>query len=73
MRQQAPGTATAQDIEDRIQDFTLGIFLGPPTGLGARHQMADQVPLFVAQVGRVGFARLHAPMLPEVADLRQPF
>jgi hypothetical protein len=73
MRQQAPGTATAQDIEDRIQDLTFRIFLGPPTGLGGRHQIVDQVPFFVAQVGRVRFAGFHAPMLPEVADPGQSF
>ena len=73
MRQQAPGTATAQDVEDRLQDFTRRICLGPPTGLGGGHQMADHVPFFIAQVGRVRFARVHAPKLPEVAHPRQPF
>jgi hypothetical protein len=73
MRQQAPGTATTQDIEDGIHDLTLGIFLGPPTGLGAGHQMFDQIPFFVAQVGWVRFSGSHASMLLDVVDPRQPF
>src|SRR5262245_59146162 len=73
VRQQAPGTATTEDREDRIHDLTLGRFLGPPTGLGAGHQMFDQIPFFVAQIGWVWFAGSHAPMLPEVVDPRQSF
>jgi hypothetical protein len=73
MGQQAPGTATPKDIEERIQDLTLGIFLGPPTAFGGGHQMVDQVPFFVAQVGRVRFAGFHAPILPEGVDSKQSF
>jgi hypothetical protein len=61
--QQAPRAATTEDIEDRIDDFTLRIFLGPPTGFGWGDQMCDQLPFFVAQVGRVRFAGFHAPRL----------
>ena len=35
MRQQAPGTATAQDIEDRIKISRFGYFSGRPPGLAA--------------------------------------
>jgi hypothetical protein len=73
MRQQAPGAATTQDIEDRIHGLTFGIFLGPPTGLGAGHQMLNQIPFFVAQVGWVRVAGSHASMLPEVVHPRQSF
>ncbi len=73
MRQKAPGTATAKDVEDRLQDLTFGIFLGPSTRLGRGYQMLAQVLFFVTQVGRVRFAGFHAPMLPEVLDPRQPF
>jgi hypothetical protein len=73
MRQQAPGTATTQDIADGIHDLTLGIFLGPPTGLGAGPQMLDQRPFFVTQVGWVRFAGSQAAILPKVVDPRQPF
>ena len=64
MRQQAPGTATTQDREDRIQDFTLGIFLRAPPRLGGGHQMLNQVPFFVGEVGWVWFSGFHTLMLP---------
>jgi hypothetical protein len=73
MRQQAPGTATTQDIEDRIQDLTLGIFLGPSTGLGRWDQMLNQGPLSVTEIGWVWFARFHAPMLLDVVCPKQAF
>jgi hypothetical protein len=41
--QQAPRTTTTEDREDRLQDFTLWRFLGPPTGLGWGDQMLTQV------------------------------
>src|SRR5499426_2973867 len=73
MGQQAPGTAPTQAREDRLQDLTRGRCLRPPTGLGGRHQMADHLPFFVAQVGRVRFARFHTPSLPKVIDLSDLF
>ena len=73
MGQQAPGTAPTQDIEDRIHDLTLGIFLGPPTGLSGGHQMFNQVPFLVAEVGRVRFAGFHAPIVPDVVCPEQSF
>ena len=73
MRQQALGTATPKNIEDRIQDLTLGICLRPSTGSGRGHQMYDQAPFFVVQVGWVGFAGFHTPKLPQIVAPRQPF
>jgi hypothetical protein len=73
MRQQAPGTATPQEREDRLQDLTLGICLGPSTGLGRWDQLLNQGPLSVTEIGRVWFARFHAPMLFDVVCPKQAF
>ena len=67
MGQQAPGAATTKDVKNRIQDFTLGIFLGPPTGFSWGDQVLNQRPLAVTEVGRVRFTGFHAPRLTQLA------
>jgi hypothetical protein len=64
---------TLEDIKDRIQNFTFRICLGPPTGFSSGHQMLNQGPLAVTQIGRVWFTRFHAPMLSEVIGPRQSY
>jgi hypothetical protein len=53
MRQHPPRTAAAQQIEDGVEDFPLGIGLGPAPWFGVGHQMLDQVPFFVTEIRRV--------------------
>jgi hypothetical protein len=72
MGQQTPGTTTPEEIKDRIQDFTLRVFLGVPTRIGRGDQVLNQDPFSVAEIGRIGFTGFHAPMLPEVGAPRQP-
>ena len=66
MGQQAPGTATTENREDRIQDFALRIFLRSPTGLGGGDEMLKQGPFAVTEVSWVWFAGFHASILPEL-------
>ena len=63
MGQQAPSTATTQDIEDGVQDFTFGLLLGAAPRLGCGHIGGDQRPFLVSKVGRIRFAGCHAPMV----------
>ena len=64
--QQAPGTATTEDIGERAEDLAFRICLGPPPGFGWEDQMCNQAPCSVTLVGRVWFARCHAPMFADV-------
>jgi hypothetical protein len=59
MRQQAPGTPTADDIEDPMQDVALGVLLWSSPALGFRDLGLEQFPLLVADVGRVRFSGFH--------------
>jgi hypothetical protein len=61
MGHQPPRTAAAHDIEDAVEDLPLGVCLRPASRLGCRHQMLDQIPFFVAEVGRIRFAGFHTP------------
>ncbi len=61
MGYQPPRTAAAHDIEDAVQDLPLGVLLGPAPRFGFRHQMFDQIPFFVAEVGRIRFSGFHTP------------
>ena len=51
----------------------LGYFSGRPPSLAAGTKMVDQVPFFVAEIGRVWLAGFHAPMLSQIASLSQLF
>jgi hypothetical protein len=50
MGQQPPGTATPEDIEDRVQNFALGIFLRSAAWFGSGDQMLNQRPFTVTEV-----------------------
>jgi hypothetical protein len=58
--QQAPGTATTQDIQDTIQDFPFRILLGSAPRLRGGHLGGDQRPFLVREVGRVRFSGFHS-------------
>jgi hypothetical protein len=73
MGPQAPGTATPEARENRIQDFALRILLRSPTGLGGGNSMVKQRPFAVTEISRGWCAGFHAPMLPDVAHSGQPF
>jgi len=60
MGQQAPGTATTQNIEDGVQDFPFGILLWSAPRLGCGHIGCDQRPFLVSKVGGVRFSGCHA-------------
>jgi hypothetical protein len=60
MGQQAPGTATAQDIKDGVQDVPCGILLGSAPRLGGGHRGCEQRPFLVREVGRVRCSGCHA-------------
>jgi hypothetical protein len=73
MEQQALRTATTAAINHRIQDVTRRIFFGPPTRFGGGNPVLKQRLLSMTEVGRVRFARIHAPRLPDVVHRRQVF
>jgi hypothetical protein len=66
MGQQAPGTATTEDIEDGIHDLALRIFLRSPTGLGSGDEMLNQRPFTIPEVSRRRVAGFHAPIVSEM-------
>jgi hypothetical protein len=53
MGQHAPGTATAQQIEDAVEDLALGVFFRSAPGFRLGHEMFNQVPFFIAEIGRI--------------------
>ena len=61
VRQHAPGTPRPQEIEDPIEHLALGRGLGTPARFRLWHQMFDQLPFFIRQVGGVQLSRVHAP------------
>ena len=73
MGQQAPRTATTQDIQESIEHFGLGVVLRSPSVLGLGHIRLDQLPLLVAQVGRVRLTGFHAPSLTHMPGPGQSF
>lgn len=53
VRQHAPRTATAQDIQDAVDEFAVVILAGPPAWPGLREQMFDVVPLQVREIAGI--------------------
>ena len=64
MGSHAPGTATAQQLEHRMQDCTRGLGLGPPCGCRFGHEGLDHAPFLVAESGRRRLSRLHGGAYP---------
>src|SRR5829696_962401 len=62
-REQAPGAAAPQDVEDRIEDSARRVGLGSTAGLLRRQKGVQAEPFGVGEIGRVC---THAPerMLP---------
>jgi hypothetical protein len=53
MRQQAPGTSTADNVEDGVKDLTQGVLPGPSGGLWGRQVRLYARPLGVGKIGWV--------------------
>ena len=71
MRQQAPGDAPPQQRAESIDQFAhLGLAVAA-AGLGRWNERLDLLPLFVGQVGGVGFA-FHTPVLSRSSVPIQP-
>jgi hypothetical protein len=61
MGEHAPRSSAARPIEDGIQDLTLRVRFGSPACFGFGHQMLDQMPFLIGQVGRIWLSGRHAP------------
>jgi hypothetical protein len=61
MWQHPPGTATANQIKDAIEDLTLAIRLGAAAGFGLGHKVLNQRPFFVTEIGRIRLSGRHTP------------
>ena len=59
MREQLPGTATANYIEDSIDDFTACVFDRTTAWLGHRHQRLESAPFSVGQIGVIRLSGFH--------------
>jgi hypothetical protein len=54
MRQQAPGTAATDDVEDGVEDLAQGgVSPGPPDGFRGRQVRLYALPLGIGEVGWV--------------------
>src|SRR5581483_10964674 len=62
VRQQAPGTAPAQEVKERVEHLAHVGRARPSPRLGARNQMLEYGPFLIAQITRIGFA-VHPPKL----------
>jgi len=54
MGQQVPGTAGAEHVEDRVEDFADVRLAGPASARRRGQQGPDDLPLGIGQVGLVG-------------------
>jgi hypothetical protein len=61
MGEQAPGAAPAHDIEDTIEDFSLGVLRRSASRLDLGDIRCDQRPFVIGEIGRVRLAESHAP------------
>jgi hypothetical protein len=61
MGQQAPGTATAEHVEDGIENLAHRVDPRPAPRLGWRHVRLETAPLGVSDVGQIMFSVLHSP------------
>src|SRR5262249_45340043 len=56
VRQGAPGTALAGEVEDRIDDFAHVGLAGPATGAGQRNPPIHEGPLRIGEIAGIGLA-----------------
>lgn len=57
MGKQTPCTASAQQVEDGVQDFAQGMDATPTSWrLPFGKKRFDQLPLGIGEVGRIGFS-----------------
>lgn len=61
MGEQAPRTATSQNIHDTVQDVACGRLLWSAPRLGSGHIRGNQRPFLVSEVSRIGFSGFNAP------------
>src|SRR2546421_4965188 len=64
-----PRTAGAQDIQDRIDNFPLGILLRSATGLSGRNQWCENLPFTIIEIGGIGLSGFHTARLSQLATL----
>jgi hypothetical protein len=70
MREQFPGSTTADGIEDAIEDFAAAVFWWAATGFAGRHKRYQRFPFSISKVGIVsGSRRIQAASL----NNRPPF
>jgi len=72
MRQQPPGTATPNNIEDRVEDLTHGMQSGSATSLRWRQQRLQASELSIRQVGQVRAPRGQTPAILPAKPTRVP-
>ena len=60
-----PRTASAQDIQDRIDDLPFGIGFRPAARFGSRNQWFENLPFSIIEIGWVGFSGLHTAILSQ--------
>lgn len=58
-------TASAQDIQDRIDDLPFGIGFRPAARFGSRNQWFENLPFSIIEIGWVGFSGLHTAILTQ--------
>src|SRR5690242_4489083 len=63
VRQQPPGAATAQQVENRVDDLAPLVVGRAAVGGGGRDQRLQEAPLRVRQISRIGFAGTHTESL----------
>lgn len=52
-----PGTSIPIEIENGVENFPPGVFVGAPQRFGTREEWFNQLPLSIAQVRCVCFSR----------------
>src|SRR3712207_3594657 len=62
MRQQPPGAAAADDVEDGVQDFAGGVHPGTPGSSREGHEWFEEGPLGVGEVALVCFSHARYPI-----------
>ena len=64
-----PRTARPQDIENRINDFSFGVFLRSAASFGGRNEWFENLPFGIIEVGGIELSGFHTAMLSQLATL----